>query len=148
MQTININSKEYLLDIEKAKSQGLLKEKDNRLYSWDEYIKKHKYGKDRATDLDDARIGDRRYDDFNLTEEAEAFCALGKLIQLRDAWWGDWRPNWEEDTIKYSILSSRNRLLEYTPSTTSHILSFPTAEMRNDFFDTFRDLIEQAKMFL
>ena len=61
---------------------------------------------------------------------------------------GDWRPNWEEDTIKYSILSSRNRLLEYTPSTTSHILSFPTAEMRNDFFDTFRDLIEQAKMFL
>jgi len=144
METININNKEYLLDIEQAKSQGLLKEKDSKPRSWFDYVNTQSSGVSSTDDV--YHLG--KYDSFNSLEKAKAFCALGKLIQLRDAWWGDWQPNWEEDTIKYSILSSRNRLLEYTPSTTSHILSFPTAEMRNDFFGTFRDLIKQAKMFL
>lgn len=40
METIKINGKEYQLDIDKAKEQGLLKEKDGKPRSWEEYDKK------------------------------------------------------------------------------------------------------------
>ena len=43
MKTIEIDGKSYLIDIEKATEQGLLKEKDNKPHSWEEYdrILKH-----------------------------------------------------------------------------------------------------------
>ena len=144
METIKINGKEYLLDIEQAKSQGLLREKYNRPRSWEEYVNTQPCGVNSTNDV--YHIGE--YDSFNSLEEAKAFCALGKLIQLRDAWWGDWRPNWEDNEYKYNIEIYFNRIDIAYHANLSYILAFPTAEMRDDFLNTFRDLIEQAKMFL
>lgn len=151
MKTIEIDGKSYLIDIEKATEQGLLKERDSKPRSWKEYsdIYEEKVGHyTNASDIDiDAQCKKCRcYDSFNSDDEAKAFCALGKLIQLRDAWWGEWRPKW--NIPRYTILCFYNELCKDMSTLYSEILSFPTSEMRDDFLNTFRDMIEQAKMFL
>ena len=89
------------------------------------------------------------YDVFNSVNEAKAFCALGKLIQLRDAWWGEWKPDWENaDTLKYIITAMCNKIERTTCYLPHRILVFPTEEMRDEFYECFADLINVAKQFL
>lgn len=153
MKTIEIDGKSYLIDIEKATEQGLLKEKDSKPRSWKEYsdIYEEKVGHyTNAADIDaDAQCrACRCYDSFVSEDEAKAFCALGKLIQLRDAWVGDWEPDWKKVYNKYTIINARDRIDLNTAIFDSGALAFPTKEMANDFLETFRNLIEEAKMFL
>lgn len=148
MKTIEIDGKEYQLDIDKAKEQGLLKEKDSKPHSWEEYDRalKHLY---ITSGYDKVGVGGTRYDHFATETEAKAFCALGKLIQLRDAWVGDWKPDWKKVYNKYTIINARDRIdLNTAIFDSSGALAFPTKEMANDFLETFRNLIEEAKMFL
>lgn len=160
METIEINGKSYLIDIEKATEQGLLKEKDNKPRSWEEYTLSLKNKAYRSTADYDYRYienGDCPYDAFRTPEELKAFWALGRLIQLRDAWVGDWKPDWEvewkqsqlsSEVRKYTIICYSNELSICYTIWRSNVLTFPTEEMATDFLSTFRDLIEQAKMFL
>ena len=66
-------------------------------------------------------------------ERAEAFLALMQLVELRDAWNGD---------------SERHLYLIYNENRTSNLLSFKTLELRNQFGEQFKDLIETAKELL
>lgn len=147
METIKINGKEYQLDIENAKKQGILVEKNNVPKSWEEYdhVLKRLYV---TSGYDKVGVGGTRYDHFVTENEAEAFCALGKLIQLRDAWWGDWRPDWNELYTKYTIVNASGCIKTNTATFNSRVLAFPTKEMATNFLETFRDLIEEAKIFL
>ena len=148
METIEINGKSYLIDIEKATEQGLLKEKDSKPRSWEEY--------DRAlkqlyitSGYDKVGIGGTRYDHFVTENEATAFCALGKLIQLRDTWYGNWKPDWNNDSKpKYCINVEENEAIINIHYICQALLVFPTKEMAEEFLNCFRDLIEKAKMFL
>lgn len=148
MKTIEIDGKSYLIDIEKATEQGLLKEKDSKPRSWEEYVEATSgiIGYGASVHYSD-RYGNK-YDTFVTVEEARAFCALGKLIQLRDAWWGEWQPDWKKSNTKYGICAYRNKIDTFGFVLDSCLLAFPTAEMCEDFLETFRNLIEEAKMFL
>ena len=66
-------------------------------------------------------------------ERAKAFLALMQLVELRDVWNGD---------------SERHLYLIYSENRTSNLLSFKTLELRNQFSEQFKDLIEQAKELL
>lgn len=132
METIEINGNAYQLDVEKAKELGLLK--DTKPRSWEEYCNNTK----RNT---------YDYDEFSSREESMAFIAFGKLIQLRDAWCGDWKPDWHINS-KYTIETVCGKISKTQVFSINATLVFPTKEMRDDFFETFRDIIEQAKMFL
>lgn len=141
MKTIEIDGQLYLIDIEKAKEQGLLKEKDSKPRSWEEYEKNNSY-----CYVPDIRS---KYNYFNSIEEANAFCALGKLIQLRDAWVGEWRPDWSSDKeYKWTIQYDCDDVHIYPFFFVSRPLSFPTKDMAIEFFDAFSGLLGQAKMFL
>lgn len=152
METIEINGKSYLIDIEKATEQGLLKEKDSKPQSWEEHAirrcKTENFFSSTGVNDDDGGEYICDYDIFNSMDEAKAFCALGKLIQLRDAWWGDWKPDWTDVRIKFSVIVFGDKIVQSASVGTRRLLSFQTEEMRDDFLETFRDLIEQAKMFL
>lgn len=152
MKTIEIDGKSYLIDIEKATEQGLLKEKDSKPHSWEEYrenILLYQRCKFSAEEYNFERTEDFSYKVFGSPEEAKAFCALGKLIQLRDAWWGDWKPDWSDDKAKYYIHIYDNEICIGSYSNYwQQTFAFPTEEMATDFLKTFRNLIEEAKMFL
>lgn len=72
--------------------------------------------------------------------------ALEELLLCREAYWDGWKPNWEETTIKYCIRTLPYKKECYKLCTTSArcILAFPTEEMRDHFFQSFKDLILKA----
>ena len=83
--------------------------------------------------------------------EDAAIKALCKLIICRDAWWNQlgWKPDWENcSTVKHCIQTFSEKVDRATNRTGRAILAFPTIETRDQFLETFRDLIEEAKELL
>lgn len=83
---------------------------------------------------------------------------LYKLLICRDAYWkiaGEemglgkpWEPDWDnEDKRKHVITCQSNNIIKDTYFIKNTILAFPTAEMRDAFYENFKDLIEEAKNF-
>ena len=76
---------------------------------------------------------------------------LQQLLIFRDAWWkmaDDWKPDWEEDDIKYCLRFMNNSITKNHSEVGSYVLAFPTAEMRDAFYENFKDLIEECKELL
>ena len=82
--------------------------------------------------------------------QEKAMVALGKLLLCRDAWFKSlvWTPNWEKPDEKHCIVYAGNLIEKQVKIYESCILAFPTYELRNQFLETFRDLIEEAKELL
>ena len=77
--------------------------------------------------------------------------ALCQLLVCRNAWWKQlgWKPDWDDNyTSKYCIKTSWNEIAKYQSSVGNYILAFPSEDIRDQFLDTFRDLIEEAKELL
>ena len=79
-------------------------------------------------------------------ELAEAFLAMMQLMSLRQAWIGDWKPNWTcGHSDNYCIIGAGDRFEMCIFRQCGRALSFPTKEMAEDFMNTFKDLLEIAK---
>jgi hypothetical protein len=90
---------------------------------------------------------DRNY--YTSKPEAEAFLALMQLRQLRKCYVGDWEPNWENAyESKYCVNLVRNNFQIDKYWEASHVLSFPTQELAEQFLTNFKDLLEIAKPLL
>ena len=78
--------------------------------------------------------------------------ALKKLILLRDFYNNGWKPDWSDYLVsKYAIKRTYNReegiclpIVSYTCDPQSFLV-FNSNKNANEFFDNFRDLIEQAE---
>ena len=77
-------------------------------------------------------------------KSAEAHLAMIQLEQLRDCWWGDWKPIWGISQKWYIRLFNGVPSVGITTNI-SKFLTFPTKEMAEEFLECFRDLIEKAK---
>lgn len=83
---------------------------------------------------------------------------FGELLICRNAYWktaGEqmglgkpWKPDWNEQTPKYTIVVLANELVKRYALTQNFILVFPTEEMRNAFYKNFKELIETCKELL
>lgn len=77
---------------------------------------------------------------------------LSHLLLCRDAYWklaGDWKPDWTDvEQDKYVIYTEGNLIYLNCLVLGHNILAFPTAEMRDAFYENFKDLIEQCKELL
>lgn len=82
-----------------------------------------------------------------------------KLLICRDAYWkiaGDkmgldksWEPNWTDNNeVKFIIGVAENEIIKCYNGIAQYILAFPTEEMRDTFYENFKDLIEQCKELL
>lgn len=81
-------------------------------------------------------------------QEAKAFVALMQLRQLRNAWVGDWEPDWKDLAIKRIITYINDSIITSSITHCSHPISFPTLEMAEEFYKCFNGLLEQAKILL
>ena len=76
---------------------------------------------------------------------------MESLLVCRDAYWklaGDWRPDWAMYSgPKHCIIYSDNQIKWQDKSfvTEAKVLAFPTKEMRDMFYENFKDLIEECK---
>lgn len=76
--------------------------------------------------------------------------ALCQLLVCRNAWWEQlgWKPDWNSENEKYCIECQCGKIACNEYATTNKILTFPTPKNRNQFLETFRDLIEEARELL
>ena len=97
--------------------------------------------------------------DENMYYGFSVFKTLQNLIICRDVYWkiaGEemglgkpWEPDWTNlDQLKYCIWVDVGEFITMVNVRGQHILAFPTEEMRDAFYDNFKDLIEQSKEFL
>lgn len=84
---------------------------------------------------------------------------LQELIVCRDAYWKiagkkmrlgkPWKPDWTNlDQLKYCIWVDVGEFITMTNVRGQHILAFPTEEMRDAFYEAFKELIEECKELL
>jgi hypothetical protein len=85
---------------------------------------------------------------------------LEKLIICRDAYWKiageemdlckSWKPEYEAlvDNMFFTIQTFNGEIDKSATSHRNSILAFPTKEMRDAFYENFKDLIEQCKELL
>lgn len=90
--------------------------------------------------------------------EYELMTNFPKLINARNAYWkiaGEqmglgkpWEPDWNDSKPKYTIIVIENKLVLHHALSQNHILAFPTEEIRDAFYENFKDLIERCKELL
>lgn len=76
---------------------------------------------------------------------AEAVLSLCQLIQLRNAYNGDWVPDWTDEERKNTIDFYEGEICGGDVSNTPEILHFKSRYLRDEFRRNFRDLIEKLK---
>jgi hypothetical protein len=90
--------------------------------------------------------------------KAELFDALQKLYICRDAYWKiagaemglgkPWEPDWNSLEPKYVISVSKNSVKLIWEQYYHRVFAFPTEEMRDAFYEAFKELIEKCKELL
>lgn len=72
--------------------------------------------------------------------------ALMQLLVCREVYRQGWKPNWfDSKTKKWVIENINDNITSMAYMQTSKVLSFQSAEIRDQFLENFRDLIEEAK---
>lgn len=127
--------------------------------TWEEYCKQNpivdwEYFINERSEIDEIRKRERNpltdMSTIQLREMAIAFRALMQLIQLRDCYRQGWKPDWKDNTIKHCIIClggviDKDWNMEHWNIGEQRILSFQTAEIRDNFMCNFYDLIGKAK---
>lgn len=78
------------------------------------------------------------YNEFSTEERVKQYVALGKLLQLRDYWVGDWKRNSDNIYIIYK------NVIMVAMHNSDFPLTFPTRKMAEKFKNCFEDLIKEA----
>ena len=98
--------------------------------------------------------------DINIDAPAyrELLESFVKLLICRDAYWkiaGEqmgldkpWEPDWNGHEFKYGLKFMGHRIEKTSEMTISHVICFPTPEMRDFFYENFKNEIEQCKKLL
>lgn len=100
----------------------------------------------------------KNYPDNEKLKIGNLLCDLEQLIICRNAYWkvaGEemgigkpWEPDWMDETTKYGIGINRNFVFKDDVIYARRILIFPTEEIRDAFYDNFKELIEMCKELL
>ena len=100
-------------------------------------------------DHGDSRFGGIDKNLWATEEQAEASIAMAMLSQLMKQANGDWTPDWSKgNQIKYTIANKYDKLCEDYQFGFSAFLAFKSEEIRDEFLELHRDLIEKAKPLL
>lgn len=91
------------------------------------------------------RTSSGEYNEFSTKERVKQYVALGKLLQLRDYWVGDWKINSDSLDGVYVIHNNMNKITEIDiVYYENYSLTFPTKEMAQKFIECFKNLINEA----
>ena len=104
-------------------------------------------------------LGRTLIDDYVEGYKWKLMMSFQKLLICRDAYWkiaGEqmglgkpWEPDWVNAIYTCTIICRSNKIVKDAGfDADNRILAFPTEEMRDAFYENFKDLIEYCKYFL
>ena len=144
----------YEIDKEKSTFEEIVFKKVEDPFSklpktWEEYYKLTKgytsyYGYSINKNTYETKF-DGFYNEFFTKERVKQYVALGKLLQLRDYWVGNWKIN--SSSLANTYLIYNNVVRETVVAKVygeNFPLTFPTKEMAEKFKEYFGDLIKKA----
>ena len=110
--------------------------------TWEKYCKRTKgytsyYGYSINGNTYETKF-DGFYNEFFIKERVKQYVALGKLLQLRDYWVGDWKINSDNIYVIYK------NVIMAAVHNSDFPLTFPTRKMAEKFKNCFEDLIKEA----
>lgn len=152
---INLNSCDYADKVELNLGDYEIEIRDGKTYA---VRKKPKYPK--LTNLTECKeiLGEKDIYQSISGYKGELLTNFQLLLIFRDAYWkiaGEqmgldkpWEPDWISGKPFYCISVSGNIIGKGKWYTDNKILAFPTEEMRDVFYENFKDLIEQCKELL
>lgn len=120
--------------------------------TWEEFCKQNKINKNEyylnpVSRIIKTEINERHiYNDRNVLpnkQAAEQHLALMQLHQLRDCYRQGWIPDWSNCKNKYCIIYNGVYCIIINTHT-NEFLTFQSREIAQEFFNNFKDLIEQA----
>lgn len=85
------------------------------------------------------------YNTLPSKEIAEKFLILQKLYTCRQAYIGDWKPNWDDGRLKYIISVKDNEIFVDNYYNVSRKFIFPTLEIAEEFLKNFKNDLEKIK---
>ena len=110
--------------------------------TWEEYCKQTKgytsYYGDNSLESYITSLFSGAHNEFSNKERVKQYVALGRLIQLRDYWVGDWKRNSDNIYIIYK------NVIMAAVHNSDFPLTFPTRKMAERFKECFEDLIKEA----
>ena len=137
----------YEIDKEKSTFEEIVFKKVEDSFSklpktWEEYCKQTKgytsyYGYSINGNTYETKF-DGFYNEFFTKERVKQYVTLGKLLQLRDYWVGDWKINSDNIYVIYK------NVIIATVHNNDFPLAFPTREMAKEFKNCFENLIKEA----
>ena len=140
---IYLNSCDYADEVELNLGDYEIEVRDGKTYA---VLKKPKYPKtyEECKEM----LPENEYYGFSI------FMTLQKLIICRDIYWkiaGEelklgkpWEPDWDNLSTNHEFIKISKGCFIYS----SRVLVFPTTEMRDAFYENFKDLIESCKELL
>ena len=138
----------YEIDKEKSTFENIVfKEVDKGVKTWSDVKNIKGYYITAYSEIHDLEVTTKASPNslkntFPTKQDAESSLALAQLLQVRKAYIGDWIPDWTNERKKYIISRYENRISTDYCFNYYKDLSFPTAEMRNEFLKHNESLIK------
>lgn len=152
MKEIKIEVPEgYEIDKENSTFEKIVfKEKEGLPMSWEDLGDVKGYYIDSMSEISNISCPSINHakNTWPTRELAEAALALSQLLQLRDRWNGDWRPDLTSEEDVYGIGVIYGKLSKVDTLLFARVLIFKTEKLRDKFAKHFEDLIETAKPLL
>ena len=138
----------YEIDKQKSTFEKIIFKKiPENQKTWEEYCSLMKGKTVYYTNCNNITVSgfSNAHDKFVNKKRAEQFIALGKLLQLRDYWVGDWKRNSSSLANTYLVYNNEIKNTVVAKIYGENFpLTFPTKEMAEEFKDCFSALIKQA----
>lgn len=140
----------YIIDEEKSTFTKIIFKKDSKKMlpkTWEELqrVKGFYVSSDCHINSFDSICDTSAKNTVPTKELTEAMLALCQLLQLRDSYNDNWVANQNNTTPKYCIEINHDSLHKEVYSNTQKVLHFKRIELRREFLENFKDLIEIAK---
>ena len=153
---IYLNSCDYADKVELYLGDYEIEVRDGKTYA---VLKKSKYPNDYKTCCDVLYANSNHNECYEVGLRGYPIQTFAKLLICRDAYWkiaGEemgldkpWKPDWKDNYQKKWTISFYQGEINFTKGPNVHrILAFPIEEMRDAFYENFKDLIEQCKELL
>ena len=81
-------------------------------------------------------------------ETCKKIIQFEKLIFLRDIYRQGWEPDFSNYVTKFCIENINNHIIDTQTLSLNFVLSFQSKEIRDEFYNNFKELIEECKEFI
>lgn len=146
--SVIFNSENYEDEVELQLGDYEIAVRDSKTYA---IRKKPTYPKTVIEVLDYWHPNREPEDNYQYIYKKELIKSFQLLLYCRDAYWkiaSNWKPDWNNISDKYTIYPVSGEIWLDKGQTKNTVLAFPTKEMRNIFFENFKDLIVKCKELL